>query len=284
LSETVLVTGASGFLGRDVAAALDAAGYRVVHCVRRRPAGVPAARILECDFQNPSQVLALEQRCRPAVVVHLASDVTLTTNDDSSLFAPNVLATACIAHLARQWNAHLIFASSVSVHGVRAVQIGPDAALDADTAYGRSKLLGEQVIQASGARYCILRIAGIFGANGPRHLGLNRAIDAAIGGAVPTVVGRGTARRNYIYVRDAANAVLAATEQRLEGVHHLAGSDVVSIQSMMQLICDIFVPGSGPQFAAGGEASDQVIEPSPRLPTTRSFASALQDIRAAAMS
>lgn len=281
MNSTVLVTGAGGFLGRNVVSALEANGHRVIRCVRRKQADASAAATLECDLSEPSRVLALEPQCRPAVVVHLASDVTLTTNDDATLFAPNVLATACIAHLARRWSAHLIFASSVAVHGVRAVQIGPRAPLDPDTAYGRSKLLGEQVIQASGARHGILRIAGIFGADGPRHLGLNRAIDGALGGAVPTIVGQGTARRNYIYVRDAANAIVAATEQRLEGLHHLAGSEITSIKAMMQLISETFVPGSEPLLSAGGEASDQVIEPSPQLPTTRSFAAALQDILAA---
>ena len=142
----------------------------------------------------------------------------------------------------------------------------------------RSRLT-EQLIAASGARHCILRIAGVFGSGGPSHLGLNCAIDVASNGTPPLMIGSGKALRNYIYVKDAAEAIVCALREGIEGVHLLAGHEVLSISEMMRALCDIYLPGRHPAIKDGPEASNQVIKPSDFLPRTRGFRDALADMR-----
>lgn len=278
MGETVLLTGATGFLGRHTVRALEESGWEVIRCVR---AGVPhpaRAQSVECDLNDPAGLLALEPRYHPKAIVHLACHVGWDGSNDERLFVPNVLATGCFAHLARVWGAKLIFASAAIVHGSRCERINSDSPVQPDSPYGRSKALGEALIQASGVEYSILRIAGMFGCDGPGHLGLNRAIDDALHGVPPTQIGEGSGLRNYVYVRDVANAIVVALRANAGGTYLVSGSEVLSIRSMLEAVCETFLPGMRPVIKPGTEAADQVVSASPMLPATRNFREALLDI------
>lgn len=278
MGKTVLLTGATGFLGRHTVRALEESGWEVIRCVR---AGAPhpgGVQTVECDLNDLAGILALEPQYRPDAVVHLACHVGWDGSNDERLFVPNVLATGCFAHLARAWGAKLIFASAAIVHGSRSEKIGSDSPVEPDSPYGRSKALGETLIRASGAEYSILRIAGMFGCDGPGHLGLNRAIDDALRGIPPTQIGDGRGLRNYVYVRDVAKAIVAALRANAGGTYLVAGSEVLSIRNMLEAVCETFLPGMHPTIRPGAEAADQIVSPSPALPATRTFREALLDI------
>jgi nucleoside-diphosphate-sugar epimerase len=274
----VLVTGATGFIGRATVAALSGAGWTVTQ--GSRSSGANTARdTVNLDLADASTVLALAKGSRFDAIVHLGAHVGLSETTEATMFAPNILSTGCLAYLANLWDAHMLYSSTAIVHGVRCARIEQDSPLSTDTAYARSKWLGEQLLTASGAQHCVLRIAGVFGSTGPAHLGLNRAIDGATKGESPVQVGDGRALRNYIYVKDVAQAIVHAVEERLSGAHLLAGHEIVSLGEMLQQVCDTFMPGSHPVSKDGPQATDQLVTPSSSLPMTRSFREALIDIR-----
>ena len=180
-AKSVLVTGATGFIGRATLSALADAGWQITK--GSRSAGEPLVEgAVRLDLAEPATLLALAKQVHFDAVVHLGARVGLAGEAEAELFVPNVLSTACLAYLAGLWNAHLIFASAAIVHGVRNEAIKSDSPVSTDTAYAKSKWLGEQLLSASNARHCVMRIAGVFGCDGPVHLGLNRAIDGAIKG------------------------------------------------------------------------------------------------------
>jgi len=276
--KSVLVTGANGFIGRATVACLEQAGWRVTRGIRSTEQSLGGDTI-SLDLTKPAAILTLANEARFDAIVHLGAYVGLSGEAEEEMYVPNVLATGCLAFLTRQWNAHLIYASTAIVCGVRTEKIDATSTVAPDTAYAHSKWLGEQLIVASQCSNCILRIAGVFGADGPTHLGLNRAIDGAMKGTPPTQVGAGGALRNYIYVKDAAQAIVFALQCRLEGIHLLAGSEVMPVSQMLQEICKMFLPDQRPVLKDGQEAMSQVIQPSLDLPTTRKFLEALADIK-----
>lgn len=279
MKKTVLLTGATGFLGRHTLDAFDAAGFDVVCAVRKESAISSRYKTVKCDLTRPMEILHLQDTLRFDSIVHLACHVGLDGSDDHQLYVPNVLATGCFAYLSLNCKARLVFASTAIVHGSGTEKIDSSSPLVPDTAYGRSKLLGEELIRASGCDYTILRIGGIFGTDGPKHLGLNKAIDSAFSGNEPIQVGQGKALRNYLYVKDAAAAIAAVLKNNILGIHLLAGSEVLSVKEMLQTLCDIATPGKVVTVVKGSEAKNQVIEPSDSLPATRTFRDAVLDMK-----
>lgn len=275
-ARTALITGATGFVGRATAGALERAGWRVIRGTRASP--LAASGEVHIDLERPGSVLSLADEIRADAIVHLAAVADFSGSAGSSLYVPNVLSTGCLASVAAQWEAPLVFASGSIVHGIAAASIDADSPVAPDTPYGMTKRLGEKLIAASGAAHCILRIGGIFGIDGPSHLGMNRALAGARRGDTPTMIGSGAARRNYVYVEDVAAGIVFALDNDLRGTHLLAGSEVLSIAEMLRSVCDVFLPGTVPLTIDGPEAGSQVIAPSRGLPGTRSWRDALLDM------
>lgn len=118
----------------------------------------------------------------------------------------------------------------------------------------------------------------IFGPNGPTHLGINRVIAEAMQGGRPTLIGRGTARRNYVHVDDVAAMIAFCVDRTLTGLY-LAGGEVVSFRKMLEDVCDIFLPGFKPIQKDGPMAKDQIVVPSDHLPRSRSFREGIEASR-----
>src|SRR5947208_1776847 len=85
----VLVTGASGFLGREVCAELARRNHEVVAMVRRtgsEPAGTRAAR---ADMTDPASLRQAVEAERPDCVVHCAAEIG-SQRDAKKIRAVNV--------------------------------------------------------------------------------------------------------------------------------------------------------------------------------------------------
>jgi len=165
----VLVTGASGFIGRAVVTALTQSGYTVRAAVRRPPRH-PFAPDVEVT-QQPDLSRSFDWTpllAHVEAVVHLAgiahtgrSEIAAALYDSVNRRATAELAAAA----ARQGIKRFVFVSSIRA------QSGPaaDHALtenDAPTptdAYGRSKLAAEAAVRASGVPFTILRPVLLYG-------------------------------------------------------------------------------------------------------------------------
>ncbi len=271
----VFITGANGFLGRSTVSALEQDKWQVYKGLRSQTSN----NSILLDLENPKEILELEHKYKFDTIIHLATKVGFNSVSSAELYIPNVLSTACLLFLAKQWNAKFIFASASIVCGVRSKLINSLSEIKADTPYGYSKWLAEELISASKVNSCILRFCGIFGDGGPSHLGLNRAIAQAKNKQLPQIIGEGKSRRNYIYVKDAATSIAASLSNNLQGMHFVAGSETLTISEMMHQLCEVFLPHQKPRSVSGRAATDQVVEPSLALPPSRSFREALQDIK-----
>ena len=115
----VLVTGANGFVGRDLCRRLRAAGHDVAAGVRRA-SGLPDEIILPDleDFESWSRIRALEHD----IIIHLAARVHVMqehASDSSALYrSANTTATLALANAAaRAGVGRLVFLSSIKVNG-----------------------------------------------------------------------------------------------------------------------------------------------------------------------
>jgi len=274
----VLVTGGTGFIGRCLVDHLYDAGL-VVDIGTRSLEMSEKLGFIFLDLEMPSSIISLENGCSYDVIIHMGAKVDFSGVTEKELYTANVLATDCLVYLAKKWKAHLVFASSSLIAGSTVQHIDRNVPDNPDYAYTKSKWIAEQIIISSNVSSCILRIAGVFGKDGPNHLGLNRVIDGAINGVTPTQFGDGKALRNYIYVHDVARAIISVIRDKLTGMHLMAGHESISIKEMMEGVCQTFLPHLSPTLKDAPGGSSQLIEPSKSLPKTRCFNNALLDIR-----
>jgi nucleoside-diphosphate-sugar epimerase len=208
----VLVTGASGMLGRATAAALAERGDDVT-VLQRRPAGLACREVLG-DVADPA-VVARAVDGQDAVL-HLAAKVDVTGRWAEYLRA-NVEGTRTVVEACRRAGVgRLVHVSSPSVaHGGQAlvgVGAGPADPARARGHYARSKAVAERDALAADSPSLAVLVVRPHLVWGPGDTQLvERIVERARAGRLP-VIGSGAALIDTTYVVNAADALVAAVD------------------------------------------------------------------------
>ena len=221
----VLVTGASGFLGRNLLLAKPqswevVAAYRRPDfpdfLVREHVEGVTPVR---CDLRDQDQACNLARRnSRWDLVVYLAGLVDIP----GSVAQPMMDLTANLLALVHLLEAvrceHLIYVSSGAVYTGLAGVVSPQSPLRPDLPYAINKLAAEHYVRCYTMRrshigyHTILRFMGAYGPHEPTHKIYSRMLRSFVLGVEPTftVYGDGSNLIDAMYVDDAVRGLLAA--------------------------------------------------------------------------
>lgn len=215
----VLVTGASGLLGRAVAAEILAAGHEV-RCFQRRPSLVPGASDSLGSVTDPDAVARAVSG--QDAIVHLAAKVSLA-GDPADFERVNVGGTRTLLDAARAAGvSRFVYVSSPSVaHSGRSI-VGDDA-LPADPSqargdYARTKASAELLALAADSdrlRVVAVRPHLVWGP-GDTQL-VERVVERARAGRLP-LLDSGAALIDTIYIDNAATGIRAAFD-RVDEVH-----------------------------------------------------------------
>ena len=258
---TILLTGATGYIGSHTWLALQQAGFDVVGVDDHSNSSPHVlARLAELGGRTPvferasvcdaAAVEGLFQRHRIDAAVHFAAFKAVGESAARPLayFANNLgaLVTVCQA-MQRHGVRRFVFSSSATVYGdPQALPIRETAALQVTNPYGRTKLMGEQILADLGAsdpawQTAVLRYFNPVGAHESGRIGEDprgtpnnlmpyvaqvavgrRPFLQVFGNDYPTPDGTGV--RDYIHVTDLAEGHVA---QKL--VKELGLAAVVSI-------------------------------------------------------
>lgn len=157
----VLVTGASGLLGRVLVDELRTAGYAVTGTAFTR-SGAGLDRLDLCD---PDAVRRYVAGVRPDAIIHAAAErrPDVSEKDPEATVRLNVEASRALAAVARDAGAWLLYLSTDYVFDGSCPPYKPDAPTNPLNIYGRSKRDGETAIRATLADSLILRVPILYG-------------------------------------------------------------------------------------------------------------------------
>jgi nucleoside-diphosphate-sugar epimerase len=209
----VLVTGASGMLGRGTALALSAHGHAVT-VLQRRPSGLDLPEVLG-DVADPD-VVRRAARGQDAVV-HLAAKVDVvgrwTDYERANVHGTRTVVDACRS----VGTGRLVHVSSPAVahagQPLVGAEAGPADAANARGNYARSKALAEQVVLgADGPDLAVLAVRPhLVWGPGDTQL-VARLVARAAARRLP-VLGSGAALIDTTFVDNAVDAVVAAVDR-----------------------------------------------------------------------
>jgi nucleoside-diphosphate-sugar epimerase len=202
----VLVTGATGFVGRRVVAA---AGGRAVPLSLR--AGDPVAERLETALAGAEAPVLIHLGGR-AHRSDAADPAALETYRRDNRDLTLALAEAALARGVRRF----VFVSTVGVHGPPAPGqvLHPDDTPAPATAYGRAKWEAEQGLQAlaaQGLELAVVRPPLVCGAGAPGNLA---ALARLVARGLPLPLGAVRNRRSLVEAGDLAELLILAADHR----------------------------------------------------------------------
>ncbi|KAM9332513.1 methionine adenosyltransferase 2 subunit beta isoform 2-T2 [Pholidichthys leucotaenia] len=157
----VLVTGATGLLGRAVCREFESNGWTVIGTGYRRV----RPRLLRCDLTDEDAVRGLMHQYKPDVVVHCAAErrPDVVERHTEAAVNLNVHATATLAKEAAAGGSFLIYMSTDYVFDGRNPPYGEDDSPNPLNVYGRSKLEGERETMRHCPAAVVLRVPVLFG-------------------------------------------------------------------------------------------------------------------------
>ena len=248
-----LVTGGAGFIGSNLVDALLDRGDEVTivdDLSSGRESNIEAALgrgavLRRGDIRDGEQMLALFDEARPEVVFHLAAQIDVRVSMDRPGFdaRTNVEGTVNVLEAARRAGARRVVFSSTggAMYGdtdeIPTPETVPPLPM---SGYGQSKFCAERYLGLFERVYGLSTIALRFGnVYGPRQDPHGEAGVIAIfcgryfSGGRPKVFGDGTQTRDYIYVGDLVDAIMAAGDGDATGEVNIGTAEETTVLELI---------------------------------------------------
>jgi farnesol dehydrogenase len=241
----VLLTGATGFLGRTVARRLAARGHalRVLARATSRTDGLPGiAEIAPGDVTDAASVREAVRGCE--AVVHMAALVRIWVPDPERFEAVNVGGLRSALAAAREAGVRLVYTSSF-------IALGPsgEGRLDAErehpgppyrNAYERTKAEADALARRAAAdgQDVVIVYPGVVYGPGDMTEGniVARLVADHLDGRLPALVGPGDRRWSYAFAEDVAEGHALALEKAESGERYVLGGEDATLTRLFSLV------------------------------------------------
>ncbi len=260
MTGNILITGAAGFIGSNLADELLKQDFRVMGIDNFDPfyrREIKEANISDAlrnstfifregDIRDPEFLDMCFSEFKPGLVIHLAAKagVRPSINDPSGYFDVNVNGTLnLLESMKRNKTGRMLFASSSSVYGNNK-KIPFSEADNVDypiSPYAASKKAGELLCHTYHHLYGMdifcLRFFTVYGPRQRCDLAINKFTRAILEGEAITLYGDGTTSRDYTYISDIIQGIRMAME-KVEGfeIFNLGESNAISLTSLVALL------------------------------------------------
>jgi UDP-glucose 4-epimerase len=270
-----IVTGGAGFIGSHVADALVAREDEVWVVDNLATGKIEnvndEAQIVEHDVREPLHELF--EDVQPDVCFHLAAQADVGTSVERPDYdaAVNVVGSIRVLEAARTHGTHVVFASTGGAIYGECEEPAPEHAERRPVSpYGISKLAGEEYVagwnRLYGAHHVSLRFANVYGPRQEPTLegGVIAIFMERMRAGEPTqIFGDGLQTRDFVYVDDVVQAVLAAANGG-PGVFNVGTGIETTVVDLHELCRRVTGSDREPAFEPPrpGDARRSVIDPS----------------------
>jgi NAD+-dependent farnesol dehydrogenase len=242
----VLLTGGTGFVGKNVARALFSRGHEVRLIAREGSNldGLPAAEIVRGDVCDAATLRRAAEGCQ--AIMHMAALVKMWVPERDEFARVNVEALRGALAAAEAVGARLVYTSSF-------MAIGPTGAEPADESqvhpghsfrndYERTKAQADVLAReaAAAGRDVVLLYPGVVYGPGDRTAGnivVNMIADH-LRGAFPGVIGPGDRLWSYAFVEDVAAGHVGALERGRRGERYLLAGENVTMNDFFRVLAE----------------------------------------------
>jgi UDP-glucose 4-epimerase len=261
MSKRVLVTGGAGFIGSNLADELLGRGYKVT-VIDNESTGLRenvnrAAKYIKGDVKNPGDLKKVFKD-KIDVIFHIAGCAsTIKAFDDPAQdLYTNVLGTINVLNLAVKHKvARILYASSMTSYGVpEKLPVKETQPTRPISYYGITKYAGERYVLATGLRTDMalkinataFRMFNVYGRRqsltNPYQGVVSIFIGNVLRGEQVTIFGDGRQSRDYVHIKDVADAWIGAIENKRSfgEVFNLGSGIRVPVNSLVDIILKSF--------------------------------------------
>ncbi|MDP9282318.1 MAG: NAD-dependent epimerase/dehydratase family protein [Chloroflexota bacterium] len=252
----VLVTGGAGFIGSTIVDALEARGDLVI-VVDDISTGDRAnlAPDIALRVADVSGAKALREAVHGEgfdAVVHCASRTKVVESMEKPDLYRRVIVegTRNVVRLAEEVHAQILVNISTggAIYGETQACATEAVPVDPTSNYGKFKAEAEQIVGAAEIPNITLRLANVYGPRQRQDLE-GGVVAIFVGrwqrGERLTVFGDGSAQRDYMYVGDVVDAVLAAFAGNWKGVYNIGTGVATSVNELIAAMAEILGPPPG---------------------------------------
>lgn len=221
-----LITGATGFIGRNLAKEIQQRGMAVrVLSMPGEPAGNMnndgSAEFFIGDLLRPETLMGAVEGIN--TVIHLAG--ATHAFDKNVYYQVNVQGTKNLLTACKKNNVKKI------------IYISTRAISASGGSYSRSKIEAEGLVKNSSMKFTILRLAEVYGGN--KNKGIEHLIGMIRSFPVIPIIGNGNYRLQPVYIKDVTGAIsfVVMNSKTDFKTYNIAGPDVLTYNDLVKVIC-----------------------------------------------
>ena len=240
--QTVLITGANGFIGQYLSRQLLQKGFKVIATGKgasRLAFSHPQLVYESLDFTVEPAVEELVQKHKPEIIVHAGalSKPDACELDKEAAFFTNVSGTQQLLKAAQKSQSFFVYLSTDFVFDGSKLDYKEENELKPVNYYGETKKLAESEVKKYEWGWSIVRTILVYGhPRGSRHNILTMVAQGLKEGKALKIVDDQV--RTPTYVEDLVNGIVTIIEKRKNGIYHLSGSDVTTPYQMACAVAD----------------------------------------------
>jgi UDP-glucose 4-epimerase len=247
---SILVTGATGFIGSHLCRKLVETGHQVVGLSRFRRIDKVRALLPHKEFQlemgdirDTEMLHNIIKTRRIKTIFHLAAQLPDdSAHDDRFLcFDTNARGTLNILDAAHANGVEeFIYASTMSVYSEppRYLPVDENHPIEPSTTYGVAKLVGELCcnLYSTAMNIVVLRYSGAYGPGEKESNAIPTFIKQALSSRQITIYGDGTQTSDFVHVDDIVQGTLLAWKKSKPGVYNIGSGQEISVRELAERI------------------------------------------------